>query len=86
MTQFNSPPLKLSNKVFEILREFKHVTSVTLLVLAAQALGIIVLAAIVYGYILVADALINAPQPTERCFTDNLKGETYCREQLVWGD
>jgi len=51
---------------------------------AAQGLGLIVLAAIGYGYILVADALINAPQPTERCFTDNLRGETYCREQLAW--
>ena len=53
------------------------------LLIAGQALLLIVCAALAYLYILAADALINAPEPETRCFTTAAEG-TYCRTQEQW--
>lgn len=50
---------------------------------AGQGIGLIVLVAFSLLWLTTVDALINAPQPTERCFPTMSSGE-YCRTQSTW--
>ena len=50
-----------------------------------QGLALCALAATGYAYIWLADALINAPEPTERCFSTAARDMDYCRSQHDWG-
>ena len=37
-----------------------------------------------WAYVWIADALLNAPEPTERCFTGATAEMSYCRTQGAW--
>ena len=54
------------------------------LLILGRALLLIVCAALAYLYILAADAMINAPEPEERCFETALTETNYCRTQRSW--
>ena len=54
-----------------------------LLILGQAALLVVFIGAL-WAYVWIADALLNAPEPTERCFTGATSEMTYCREQLHW--
>ena len=44
----------------------------------------IFLMTVLFAGLYLADSLINAPAPTERCFTTAAAETDYCREQLHW--
>ena len=58
------------------------------IVVAAKACGsallLIGIIGALWAYVWIADALMNAPEPEERCFDGATSEMTYCREQRSW--
>ena len=55
------------------------------LLIAGQALRLIAIVGLLWAYLILADALMNAPKPTERCFDGATTEMGYCRTQADWG-
>ena len=54
-----------------------------LLILGQAALLVVFIGAL-WAYLIVADALMRAPQPEERCFDAVDRTHNYCRSQHNW--
>jgi len=54
------------------------------LLITDQALLLIAFIGVLWAYIWIADALLNAPEPTERCFGGATTEMNYCTEQMAW--
>ena len=52
--------------------------------IAGQALLLAGLIGLLWAYLVLADALMHAPDSTERCFGGATTEMTYCREQMTW--
>ena len=52
--------------------------------IVGQALLLIAFLGVLWGYVWIAYALMNAPDSTERCFGGATTEMTYCREQMTW--
>ena len=49
-----------------------------------SALLLIGIIGALWAYVWIADALLNAPEPTERCFAAGTTESGYCRMQHHW--
>ena len=49
-----------------------------------QGLLLVLFIGLLWVYTWIADALINAPEPTERCFAAGTTESGYCRMQHRW--
>ena len=54
------------------------------LLITGQGLLLIAFIGVLWAYIWIADALLNAPEPTERCFDGDTTEMHYCRTQRSW--
>ena len=54
------------------------------LLITGQALLLLGFVGVLWAYIWIADALLNAPEPTERCFGGATAEMSYCRKQGEW--
>ena len=54
------------------------------LLITGQALLLAGIVGLLWAYLWIADAIVNAPQPEERCLTTADLTHSYCRSQHNW--
>lgn len=71
MATYNRPPFERARKAIAV---------------TGQALLLMFCIFALWATVWLADAIINSPQPTERCFKTATTDTDYCRSQRYWSN